>query len=143
MNEGQNRKSKVTKSEFIKFPGHAQVSATDPRYEIFAGNGRIELKMCNCQRECECKRGSARLNKMQAHDGSFSVSITNVRKPRKVTWKQHKSEIYAEAEALAKRAVKAQKRMKREARQQQSAYNSALKEYERQVKAELAAFRGE
>src|SRR5688572_6748670 len=98
----QNRKSKVTQSEFVPFPGHAQVSATDPRYEIFAGNGRIDVKICKCQRECDCKCGSARLNKMIANDGSFSVNITNVRRPRKVTWKKHKNEIYAEAEALAK-----------------------------------------
>lgn len=138
----QNRKSKVVKSEFIKFPGHAQVSATDKRYEIFAGNGRIELKMCKCTWDCECKRASARLNKMTAQDGSFSVSITNVRKPRKVTFKQHRNEIYADAEKLHKRALKAAKRMKREQKAKDAAIRREQRAFEKRAMAEMNAFLG-
>lgn len=136
------RKAAHKQSEFIKFPGHAQVSATDKRYEIFAGNGRIELKMCRCAHDCKCPRGTGRLNKMIAQDGSFSVSITNVRNPRKIKFKKHINEILAEASDLHKRAKKAATRMRRQAEETERAKRRDLREYSKQIQAELDAFLG-
>lgn len=138
----QNRKTKVKQSEFIKFPGHALVSITDKRYEIFAGNGRIELKMCSHLGECICPRGSARLNKMVAKDGSFEVKLTNIRRPRKITFKQHRDEIIADAKVLHKKALKLANRMKREERARNAEVRKSVKEYEEAFKAELNAFLG-
>lgn len=136
----QNRKSKHKKSEFVRFPGHSLKSVTDKQYEIYAGNGRIELKMCKCAQDCDCKRGSARLNKMTAQDGSFSVNLSNVRKPRKITFKQHRNEIYSEAQKLHKRALKAANRMKREQRSAELAELRAIKAFEKKVREEMQAF---